>query len=73
LAKPQRSEPEPSTPRERLAAAVGDVSPRVAAAGTLAVCAGLVVAALAGNAIAFVGLLVIIAGVIAALAITRRN
>ncbi len=81
LAKPQRTEPEPSTPRERLAAAVDDgVSPRVAAAGTLAVCAGLVIAALAGNSMAFVGSLVMIvgslamiAGVIALLANTRRN
>jgi len=80
LAKPQRTEPEPSTPRERLAAAVDDLPPRVAAAGTLAVCAGLVIAALTGESMAFVGSLamivgslVMIAGVIAALAITRRN
>jgi hypothetical protein len=74
LAKPQRSEPEPSTPRERLAAAVDDgVSPRVAAAGTLAVCAGLVIAALAGNSTVFLGSLAVIAAAVAALAITRRR
>ncbi|MEA1932807.1 MAG: hypothetical protein U9O06_14845 [Euryarchaeota archaeon] len=74
LAKPQRSEPEPSTPRERLAAAVGGgVSPRVAAVGTLAVCAGLAVAALAENSAVFLGSLAVIAAVVAALAITRRS
>ncbi|MFD1641137.1 DUF7524 family protein [Halohasta litorea] len=74
LAKPQRSEPEPSTPRERLAAAVGGgVSPRVAAVGTLAVCAGLAVAALAENSAVFLGSLTVIAAVVAALAITRRS
>jgi len=74
LAKPQRSEPEPSTPRERLAAAVDDgVSPRVAAAGTLAVCAGLVIAAIAQNSKVFLGSLAVIAAAVTALAITRRT
>jgi len=73
LAKPQRSDPEPSTPRERLAAAVDDFSPRVVAAGTLAVCGVLAIGVLAQNPTVFLGSLAVIAGVVAALAITRRT
>ena len=73
LAKPQRHDPEPSTPRERLAAAVEDgLSSRVAAAGTLAVGAGLVSAARAQNSTVVLGSLAMIAAAVAALAITRR-
>ena len=74
LAKPQRSEPEPSTLGERLAAIdADDISPRVAAGSMLAVCVILVAGALVQNTAAFVGSLAVIAGVVAALAITRRR
>ena len=74
LAKPQRSDPEPSTPRERLAAVVEDgIPPQVVAGGTLAVCIVLVIAALSQNPTAFLGSLAVIAGVVAALAFTRRR
>jgi len=74
LAKPQRSEPEPSTPRERLAAAVDDgIPPQLAAGGTLAVCLGLVIAALTQKPAMFLGSVAVIVGVIAALAVTRRR
>ena len=74
LAKPQRSEPEPSTLGERLAAIdTDDISPRVAAGSMLAVCVILVAGALVQNTAAFVGSLAVIAGVVAALAITRRR
>ena len=74
LAKPQRSEPEPSTLGERLAAIdADDISPRVAAGSMLAVCVILVAGALVQNTAAFVGSLAVIAGVVAALAITRQR
>ena len=74
LAKPQRSEPEPSTLGERLAAVdTDDISPRVAAGSMLAVCVILVAGALVQNTAAFVGSLAVIAGVVAALAITRQR
>jgi hypothetical protein len=73
LAKPQRNEPTASTPRQQLAAMVSDdLSPRVAATGTLGICVVLVIAALAQNTAVFVASLVVIAGVFTALAITRR-
>ena len=74
LAKPQRSEPDPPTLGARLAAIeVDDISPRVAAGGILAVCVVLVAGALVQNTAAFVGSLAVIAGVVAALAITRQR
>lgn len=74
LANPQRSEPTASTPRAKLTAAVADdLSPRVAAGATLGICGLVVTAALTQNTTAVVGSLAIIAGVFAALAITRRT
>jgi len=74
LAQPQRNEPTASTPRDRLAAVVADdLSPRVAAGVTLGLCGVLVLAAIADSTMLFVGSLVVIAGVFAALAITRRT
>lgn len=74
LAKPQRSEPDPPTLGERLATiGAEDLSPRVAAGSVLAVCSLLVAGAFVQNTAAFVGSLAVIAGVVAALAITRRR
>ena len=72
LAKPQRPDPEPPTPREQLAAAL-PVGIRPAAVG-LAVALGAVLATavISQNSVAIVGSLVLIAGVFAALAFTRR-
>lgn len=72
LAKPQRREPEPPTPRERLAAAVEDVPPRVAGVSVVGICGVLVAAALVDNTALFVGSLIVIAGLFSALAISRR-
>ena len=72
LAKPQRSEPEPSTPRERLQAMVTDLSPRVATAGMLGIGDALAIAAFAQNTALVLGLMGVIAGVFTALALTRR-
>ena len=73
LAKPQRSDPEPSTPRERLIELVDEISPQIAIGGLFAVCLVLVVGVVAENTATFLGSLAVIAGAIAALAITRRT